>query len=154
MVDDADVRPEPDWLERSVAALEAENVGIASCLYRTPPGRTLGSKIDALYVSVDFPGQALTGAELAGVPFALGAAMLFRREDLERIGGFGAIREYLADDYQLGARIAAVGKRAVLSTSVVETTAGRRASGACGRGTCVGRARCASRARAGTSGWS
>ncbi len=40
------------------------------------------------------------------------------------IGGFEAIREYLADDYQLGARIAELDKRVALSDSVVETNLG------------------------------
>ena len=48
---------------------------------------------------------------LSASGFALGATMAFRAADLKAIGGFAAIREYLADDYQLGARIAALGKQ-------------------------------------------
>ena len=50
--------------------------------------------------------------------------MAFRDADLKPIGGFAAIREYLADDYQLGARIAARGKHVALSGTVVETNLG------------------------------
>ena len=50
--------------------------------------------------------------------------MAFRASELTAIGGFTAIREFLADDYQLGARIAALGKRVVLSDTVVETNLG------------------------------
>lgn len=129
LVDDADIRPPQGWLRQTVAALEQPGVGLATCLYHARPGRTFGSKIDALWVSADFPGQALTGAVLVGAPFALGAAMLFRREDLERIGGFAALRPYLADDFQLGVRIAALGRRIALSPSVVETAAGEAGLG-------------------------
>jgi ceramide glucosyltransferase len=121
LVDDADIRVPPDWLRRTVAALDGPGAGLVTCLYRARPGRTLGSKLEALGVSSDFAGQALVGFELARVPFALGATMLVRREELERIGGFAALRPYLADDYQLGARIAALGKRIVLSPVAVET---------------------------------
>jgi ceramide glucosyltransferase len=124
MVDDADIRPSKTWLAETVAAMQASEAGLATCLYRARPGRTLASKIDALSISVGFAGQALLGAEIVGVPFALGAAMLFRRADLERIGGFAAIRPYLADDYQLGARIAEIGRPIVLSPSIVETVVG------------------------------
>jgi ceramide glucosyltransferase len=50
--------------------------------------------------------------------------MAFRRRELEAIGGFAAIRDYLADDYQLGARISALGKRVATSDVVVETGLG------------------------------
>ena len=68
-------------------------------------------------------GQALVGRDV-GVPFALGAVIVVRREDLDAIGGFAAIRPYLADDYQLGCRISAQGKRIVVSPYVVETVLG------------------------------
>jgi len=38
------------------------------------------------------------------------------------IGGFGLLVDYLADDYELGARIAEMGYRVELSDEVVETT--------------------------------
>jgi ceramide glucosyltransferase len=50
--------------------------------------------------------------------------MAFRAKDLAAIGGFASIREYLADDYQLGARIAALGKRVAMCDSVVVTNLG------------------------------
>ncbi len=124
VVDDADIRPPPGWLAETVAALEQPGVGLATCLYRAHPGATLGSMIDAVWLTTDFAGQALTGAELAGMPFALGATMALRREDLDRIGGFAALEQYLADDYQLGVRVAALGKRTVLAPAVVETIQG------------------------------
>jgi ceramide glucosyltransferase len=40
---------------------------------------------------------------------------------LERIGGFKSIVDYLADDYELGRRIADLGLKVVLSSAVVET---------------------------------
>src|ERR1019366_6365836 len=39
-------------------------------------------------------------------------------------GAFGSTRDYLADDYQLGARIASLGKRVVMADTVVETNLG------------------------------
>jgi len=53
--------------------------------------------------------------------FGLGSTLAFRRRDLEAIGGFEALLDYLADDYELGRRIAAAGKRVELSASIVST---------------------------------
>jgi ceramide glucosyltransferase len=54
----------------------------------------------------------------------MGSTLAFRRGDLERIGGFEAIAPYLADDYQLGHRIHALGLKCVLSDVVVTTRLG------------------------------
>jgi ceramide glucosyltransferase len=53
--------------------------------------------------------------------FGLGSTLAFRRRDLEAIGGFEALLDYLADDYELGRRIAATGKRVELSAATVTT---------------------------------
>ena len=56
-----------------------------------------------------------------GLHFGLGSTLAFRRRDLEAIGGFEALLDYLADDYELGRRIAATGKRVELSAATVTT---------------------------------
>ena len=56
--------------------------------------------------------------------FAMGSTLVFRRRELERIGGFVPIGEYLADDYQLGHRIHQLGLKCVLSDVIVETHMG------------------------------
>jgi ceramide glucosyltransferase len=61
---------------------------------------------------------------LGQAEFALGSTMVFRAETLRRIGGFEAIGKYLADDYQLGKHIRALGLRIEFATVVVETGLG------------------------------
>jgi ceramide glucosyltransferase len=56
-----------------------------------------------------------------GLRFGLGSTLAFRREDLERIGGFRSIVDFLADDYELGSRISELDLKVVLSNAVVET---------------------------------
>ena len=48
--------------------------------------------------------------------------MCLRRQDLDRIGGFPALVDHLADDNVLGRRIAALGLRVVLAQTVPLTT--------------------------------
>ncbi len=51
-------------------------------------------------------------APLVGVnEFGLGSTLAFRKKTLQRIGGFEAIADYIADDYQLGKRISRLGKQ-------------------------------------------
>lgn len=121
LVNDSDILVEPDYLTRVVAPLADPAVGVVTCLYRAS-GRTEPARWEALGIATEFAPSVLV-APLVGVDgFALGSTMVFRRQDLERIGGFAAIEDYLADDYQLGARIAGLGLRVYLSEVVVETS--------------------------------
>jgi ceramide glucosyltransferase len=120
VVNDADIRVDPDYLRRVTAPLADPQVGLVTCLYR-PEGDTFASRFEGLGVSTDFAPSALV-ARLVGVDeFAMGSTLAFRRADLKRIGGFEAIAPYLADDYQLGHRIHGLGLKCVLSDVVVTT---------------------------------
>ena len=78
--------------------------------------------MESLGISTDFGPGVLVARQLEkGLRFGLGSTLAFRRTDLERIGGFHSIVDYLADDYELGRRIAGLGLQVLLSDVVVET---------------------------------
>jgi ceramide glucosyltransferase len=123
IVNDSDIRVPPDYLARVTAPLSDPAVGLVTCLYRAE-GSTFAARFEGLGIATDFAPSTLV-ARMVGVDeFAMGSTMVFRRADLERIGGFESIAEYLADDYQLGHRIHALGKKCVLSEVVVTTHLG------------------------------
>lgn len=123
VVNDADIRVDPNYLDRVTAPLADPKVGLVTCLYR-PNGTTVASRFEGLGVSTDFAPSALV-ARLVGVDeFAMGSTLAFRKTDLEKIGGFAALADYLADDYQLGHRIHQLGLKCVLSDVIVETSLG------------------------------
>jgi ceramide glucosyltransferase len=121
-VNDSDIRVEPDYLRRIVAPLADPQSGLVTTLYRGVPDDTLPSRLEALGISTDFCGGVLSAIELEGGPhFGLGSTLMFRRTNLQEIGGFEALLNYLADDFQLGKRISELGLRNSLSEVVVET---------------------------------
>jgi len=122
IVNDSDIRVEPDYLRRITAPFADLRVGMVTCLYRGVPGATLGSQLEALGISTDFCPSVLVARQLeGGIRFGLGSTLAFRRADLEKIGGFISFVDYLADDYELGKRIAGLGLTVALSEVVVET---------------------------------
>jgi ceramide glucosyltransferase len=122
IVNDSDIRVESDYLRRVVAPLAAGDVGLVTCLYRGVAAATLGSELEAIGISTDFcPGVLVAQQFERGLHFGLGSTLAFRRNDLERIGGFRALVDFLADDYELGRRISALPKKVVLSDVIVET---------------------------------
>jgi ceramide glucosyltransferase len=122
IVNDSDIRVEPDYLQRVVALLAGPKVGMVTCLYRGVPAHTLGSRLESLGISTDFSAGVLVARQVErGIRFGLGSTLAFRRHDLEAIGGFQGFVDYLADDYEIGRRIAARELEVKLSEKVVET---------------------------------
>jgi ceramide glucosyltransferase len=92
-----------------------------NCFYRLANPINAAMRWEAVAINADFWSQVLQGKTLLPLDFALGAVMLTRREQLKAIGGFEALADYLADDYQLGNRIARVaGKEIALCPIVVD----------------------------------
>jgi ceramide glucosyltransferase len=122
VVNDSDIRVQGDYLQQILREFEDDTVGLVTCLYRAVANQTIGSKLEALGISTDFFGGVLMAQALEGeLRFGLGSTLAFRRTDLQRIGGFEAIVDYLADDYELGARISQSGKRVEIADTVVDT---------------------------------
>jgi len=81
------------------------------------------ARLEALGISTDFLPGVLTARLLeGGIRFGLGSTLAASREALIRAGGLEPLVDHLADDYELGARIAAAGYRVELAGETVETT--------------------------------
>jgi ceramide glucosyltransferase len=123
LINDGDIAVEPDYLARVCGMLADPGVGLVTCLYRGR-GASVAARAEALGIATEFAPSVLVARLVSAGGFALGSTMALRGADLEAIGGFAVIREFLADDYQLGARVAALGKRVALADTVVETSLG------------------------------
>jgi ceramide glucosyltransferase len=120
VIADADIQVRRDYLRRVVAPLADPKVGLVTCAYRAVSD-TLPGRFEALGVATDFAPSAFVAPFVGIDEFALGATIAVRRADLERIGGVAAVKDYIADDYQLGRMIHALGLKCVLSDVIVET---------------------------------
>ena len=139
LINDSDILVSPLYLRRIVSAFQPEvqrarPIGLVTALYRgqahgasgattgSSSAMTIGSKMEALGIATDFMAGVLTARKLeGGIRFGLGSTLAFSREALEKIGGLLPLVDYLADDYESGARVYAAGYDVALSTEVVET---------------------------------
>lgn len=111
VLSDADVKVPPDLLANLVPALHQPETGLVHCFYRLGEAHTPAMHCEAVAVNADFWTSVLQARRLGLVRFALGAVMALRRDTVETIGGFESLGSNLADDFELGRRIAAAGKR-------------------------------------------
>ena len=127
LVNDGDIRVEKNYLAKVMAALTpvtgtTKEVGLVTCLYRATATGSVWSKLEALGITVEFINGTLVSRLLeGGVHFGLGATLCMQREALEKIGGFAAVVDYLADDYELAKRIIHAGYSVALPNPIVET---------------------------------
>jgi ceramide glucosyltransferase len=131
LINDSDITVGPRYLERVMACFApaesdgkaAEEVGLVTALYRGRAHVTLASKFEALGIATDFQAGVLLSKWIeGGLHYGLGSTLAVRREALDKIGGLLPLADHLADDYELGARVAAAGYRVALADEVVETS--------------------------------
>ena len=120
IVNDSDITVPPGYLRDVTAPLADPGIGLVTCLYRAEADNWPG-RFEALAIATEFAPSTLVAPFVGVSEFGLGSTLAFRRRDLDRIGGFAAIADYLADDYQLGRQIHQLGLRNVISPVVVST---------------------------------
>ncbi|MBJ6750379.1 bacteriohopanetetrol glucosamine biosynthesis glycosyltransferase HpnI [Geomonas anaerohicana] len=121
VVCDSDIRVGEQYLRQVCAPFADPKVGLVTSLYRSSEVQGTGCAIEAMGFCCEMMPNVMTALKLEGLSFALGASMAVRREALEQIGGFEALVDYLADDYQLGNMIHRAGYRLELSPYFVES---------------------------------
>jgi ceramide glucosyltransferase len=118
---DGDVRVGPTYLREVVAPLANRKNGAVTSFYRGIAEKSLWAELEAVGASSDFFAGVLMAGWTEGIRFALGASIATTKEWLGKMGGFEGIADTLADDYELGNRIAKAGGEVVLSREVVWT---------------------------------
>jgi ceramide glucosyltransferase len=131
LINDSDITVSERYLARVMARFapaadgqktSQPEVGLVTALYRGRAHGTLASRFEELGIATDFmPGVLLSKMIEGGMKYGLGSTLAVRRAALHKMGGFEALVNFLADDYELGARISASGYGVALSGEVVQT---------------------------------
>ena len=133
LINDSDITVSPRYLERVMGLFAPQSsnvkrgkagkeVGMVTALYRGRAHGTLPSRFEALGIAADFlAGVLLSRMIEGGLGFGLGSTLAVSRGALDKIGGLLPLVDFLADDNELGARVARAGYRIALSAEVVET---------------------------------
>ena len=123
LVNDSDIRVSPHYLTHIMARFTGPQVGLVTAPYIGLAEGTFWSRIEALGISTDFIPGVLTARKLEkGIRFGLGSTLATTKSALAAIGGFESLVDQLADDYELGVRLAAAGYTVELAPEVVATT--------------------------------
>jgi ceramide glucosyltransferase len=119
LVSDSNVRVEKDYLRAIAVHMDDPSVGLVSNMIKGVNGRSIGAVLENLHLNSFIVGSVCFLDKYLGLPCVIGKSMLMRRGDLEAIGGFGAVKDLLAEDYIIGERMHKLGRKVVLSNHVI-----------------------------------
>lgn len=121
VLNDSDVRVEPDYLRTVVAPLRDPKVGGVTCLYVSTEDKNITQHLQSIGMISDFFPGIFVARQLDGIKFAFGQTIVTTRSRLEAFGGFEAIENRPADDLLVGRYIAQQGYKVELLPYAVKT---------------------------------
>lgn len=130
VVSDSDIRVGRDYFQGVVSALAKPGVGIVTCLYYGIPVRGLCSSLAAAAINHHFLPSVLVGLKLGLARPCFGSTLALHAETLDRIGGFKAFANLLADDYAMGEAVRRLGLTVAIAPLLVGHTCSEESLGA------------------------
>jgi ceramide glucosyltransferase len=119
VVADSDIKVGPNYLTDIVSDLQQPNVGAVTCLYHGIGGAGVWSWLAATAINMHFLPQVIVALRFRLAQPCFGATIAMRRETLNRIGGFSAFADYLAEDYAIGEAVRGLGQKVVIPHFIV-----------------------------------
>jgi ceramide glucosyltransferase len=116
---DSDIRVSPTYITRIVRALARQTGGAVTCPYYGIATDNFWSRLAGLQVDTHFLPGVVLGSRLKLTRPCLGSTIALSRQSMDAIGGFQAIADCLADDYELGAALARRGEPVTLLSFAV-----------------------------------
>jgi len=119
LISDSNVMVEKDYLRDIAAHMEDPEVGLVSNMIKGTGGRTFGAIFENLHLNSFIMGSVCLLDKFLRMPCVVGKSMLMRKNDLDAIGGFRAVKDVLAEDYVIGKKMHKMGKKVILSKHII-----------------------------------
>jgi ceramide glucosyltransferase len=120
VMSDSDIHVTSSMLRVIAAEFQDPQLGLATCPYRAVPGKSFWNTLEAIGLNTEFIGGVLVARMLDGMKFALGPTIAARRSTLVKIGGFDAVKDFLAEDFVMGKLAAEHGDGVILSSYAID----------------------------------
>lgn len=119
VLSDSDIGIDRDYLRRIVAELLKPGVGLVTCLYRGHAHPGFWSRLGSMAIDYNFLPSVIFGMKVGLAKPCFGSTMALRRSTLEKIGGFEAFVNHLADDNAIGEAVRAIGLKIAVPAMLV-----------------------------------
>ncbi len=126
LISDSNIRVPADYLKDLVAHRTRAGGGLVWSLFRGVQGRGIGGLLESLQLNVAVMGGVSALMRLLKIPCAVGKSMLLHRDELESIGGFRFLGQFLAEDQICAEELARRGRPVVVTGHLIDNVLGRR----------------------------
>jgi len=126
LISDADVRVEKNYLRDLTTLIEDLKVGIVTNLIRGKGNSSLGSILENLNLNFFVLGGTCFLYHFFDYTCITGKSILFRKAEIEKMGGFPSIKNFLAEDQILQKKFERFGKKVILSPCLITSNTSQR----------------------------
>jgi ceramide glucosyltransferase len=126
LVSDSNVRVPADYLTDLVAHRERAGGGLVWSLFRGVNGLGLGGRLESQQLNGPVMGGVSALMRPLRIPCCVGKSMLLHREELEAVGGFRFLGQFLAEDQICAEELARLGRPVTVSGHMIDNILGRR----------------------------
>lgn len=109
ILSDSDIAVPKDYVASVAATLEQPLVGAVTCVYRGRADALGWSRFAAAAISYQFAPSVVVSYALGAEQACMGSTIALHRVTLQRIGGFEAFANCLADDHAIGMAVRGLG---------------------------------------------
>jgi ceramide glucosyltransferase len=126
VVADSDVAPHDGYIDQAVAPFADPAVGLVTFLYVGRPLLDTASRLGSIGINHGFLPSALVARWLRRDDGCFGATIAMPAALLRQLGGFEAVADKLADDWELGAIVRRAGLKIAIAARPVALTVAER----------------------------
>jgi ceramide glucosyltransferase len=117
---DANVRFRPGFLRKIVEEFLTKNASLLGSLVVGVGERSIGAALENLQLTGYIGPSMCAVQQVADMTCVVGKTMIFRRSELDALGGLSLVKDVLLEDFVLGETYRRASKKVVLSNNVVE----------------------------------
>lgn len=109
LISDSNTAVTPSFLSNMMLEFEDQAVGLVTATIRGTGEKSIASAMENLHLNTFVSPSVFVAEVLTTIPVVIGKAILISKDLLEKVGGFKALKDYLAEDYLLGLKVKEVG---------------------------------------------
>lgn len=119
-ISDSNTRIEHGFFYKLLGEFDNPNVGLVTATIRGLGAKNLTSVFENLHLNTFVAPSVFIAKKFADISIVIGKSILIPKLILQKAGGFISLKNYLAEDFQLGTKVRKLGYDAITSETMVD----------------------------------
>jgi ceramide glucosyltransferase len=119
-INDSNTRVKKNFLKKLIAEFEDKNIGLVTATIRGVGAKNTTSIWENFHLNTFVAPNVFIAKKFADISIVIGKSILLPRKVLNEVGGFDALKNYLAEDHLLGLKVREHGYEIKTSLTMVD----------------------------------